>query len=137
MRHRIDPEMRRFVAERAERCCEYCRVPEVDFLIEFHVDHIRSIKHGGTTVPENLAYACSDCNAHKGTDLSTFLDNDAVFTRFFNPRTDLWSEHFETSEGVVYAQTPIGAATIKIFQINEIDRVIIRQELARDGRYPS
>ncbi len=121
---------------RAGYRCEYCRVSQSDFLIGFHVDHIRSLKHGGSSSLENLALACSDCNAHKGTDLGTFLGNDHTsFTRFFNPRMDVWEDHFETEAGAIYSKTEVAEATIRIFQFNEIDRVIVRQAEADAGRF--
>ena len=41
-----------------------------------------------------------------------------------------------TSFNPLYPKTAIAEATIKIFQLNDPDRVIIRQELAIDGRWP-
>ncbi|MFN0035913.1 MAG: HNH endonuclease [Saprospiraceae bacterium] len=122
--------------ERAGHRCEYCKLPPLDFLLRFHVDHIRSIKHGGASGKENLAYCCPDCNTRKGADVGTFLNGPDSFTRFFNPRTDNWHDHFEAFEGAIYPKTPIGEATIKILQLNDPDRIIVCQELAIDGRWP-
>lgn len=63
--------MRRAAAERAGSRCEYCRLPAVDSFYGFQIDHVVSRKHGGTTVLDNLACACPDCNRNKGTDLGT------------------------------------------------------------------
>ncbi|MBC7776983.1 MAG: HNH endonuclease [Phycisphaerae bacterium] len=136
MRARIPNQIRVQVMARANYRCEYCQLPAIDYLLRLHVDHIRSLKHEGSSSIENLACCCPDCNANKGTDQGTFLNGPGSFTRFFNPRIDRWSDHFEAFEGALYPKTPIAEATIKILQLNDPDRVIIRQELAIDGRWP-
>lgn len=136
MSQRISTTLRKKVATRASFRCEYCRLPEEVCYHSFHVDHIRSIKHGGKSVFENLAFSCSDCNIFKGSDIATFIKESNVVVRFFNPRLDNWFEHFEVFEGAIYPKTEIGAATINIFQLNIPDRIILRQELTKDGLYP-
>ncbi len=127
MKQRISNEQKQFVAKRADFRCEYCLLPDRDTLIRFHIEHIRSVKHGGSNELENLAYACPDCNYYKGTDLGTFLHDHENIIRFFNPRIDNWFDHFESIEGVLHSKTDIGTATIKIFQINQFDRIQIRK----------
>jgi len=46
----ISDTLRAEVAERANFCCEYCRLPLRYSLFRFQVDHIVSLKHGGQTV---------------------------------------------------------------------------------------
>ena len=50
-------ELRRKVAQRADFRCEYCRFPEIAAMVKFQLEHIISLKHGGKTILENLAYA--------------------------------------------------------------------------------
>jgi 5-methylcytosine-specific restriction endonuclease McrA len=130
MSQKIPQSIRNMVAVRANYCCEYCRIPEIDSYYGFQVDHILSRKHDGKTLLENLAYACPDCNRYKGSDLGTYLDDSYQFTRFFHPRLDDWAFHFETQEsGLIIDKTAIGLATIKIFGINHPDRIIERKLL--------
>lgn len=136
MKRKISDEVKQMVAKRAGYRCEYCRLPERDALLKFHVEHIRSSKHSGSDDAENLAYSCPDCNCYKGTDLGTYLDEEEIFTRFFNPRKDKWFDHFKTIEGVLYPQTDVGEATIRIFQMNNLDRVEIRQLFHDENLYP-
>jgi hypothetical protein len=136
MSRQISASLRLQVAERAQFRCEYCRLPQSCYYHEFQIDHIRSIKHLGLTHFDNLAYCCPDCNKYKGSDVGTHLDKSLAITRFFNPRIDNWFEHFEVFEGAIYSKTDIGEATIRILQINIPDRIIIRQELMKDGFYP-
>lgn len=134
MSRKIPETLRKAAAKNAGYRCEYCRLPSDDSFYGFHVDHIISRKHGGHTTLDNLAYACPDCNRNKGTDLGTFLHTPSDLIRFFNPRTDNWGAHFELTEtGVIHPKTDIGAATIKICQINHPDRIIERKLLWRVG----
>lgn len=112
-------------------------MPERFLATIFHIDHIRSIKHGGATVLDNLAYACPHCNHNKGTDVATFLDEAAEQTvRIFNPRKDSWAIHFEAINGEISPKTAIGKATAQILGLNVPDRLIFRQALAETGHYP-
>lgn len=137
MTDRITEAIRFQVAQRANNCCEYCLMPEIFLASVFHIDHIRSRKHGGKTILSNLAYACPHCNQNKGSDIATFSDeeNDTL-VRFFNPRKDIWNEHFEINNGEILPKTLIGNATIRILHFNQPERVILRQALIAIGEYP-
>lgn len=133
----VSDALRRLVAERAGHRCEYCLIPEENSFYDFQVDHIISVKHGGKSEAENLAYACVICNRNKGSDLGTILDKSEEIVRFYHPRKDQWADHFEvTSEGVLQAKTSIGAATIKILGLNHADSIIERRVLIAVGLYP-
>lgn len=132
----LSEEMRTSVAERANHCCEYCRLPLRYSLFRFQVDHIVSIKHGGQTILENLALSCGFCNINKGSDLGTFLDSPRHLVPFFHPRFDTWYEHFELEGAVIVAKTSVGAATVKIFRFNQVERIMERQILLDAGLYP-
>jgi len=130
----ISERIRRFIAERAEYRCEYCRLPQKVAGFAFEIDHIISLKHGGSTYPEHLAYCCPICNGHKGSDVGTFINGQLV--RFFNPCTDDWFKHFEVQEGWIAGLTAIGEATASIFGFNEIEDVMQRQKLMHIGLFP-
>jgi hypothetical protein len=106
-----------------------------------HVDHIISEKHTGATVAENLAYACASCNRSKGSDVGSFVlpVENAVYCRFFNPRTDVWSEHFalDPTDGItILALTDIGRVTERIFGFNRAERLLERSLVFAAHRYP-
>lgn len=132
----ISETLRAFVAERAAHRCEYCRIPERFSNFRFQVDHIISRKHRGATKADNLAYTCPLCNGSKGSDLGTFLTGQKRLVRFFNPRTDNWFDHFEAKNGVIFAKTRVGAATVKILGLNYADDVVQRQLLTSIGLWP-
>ncbi|MDQ1317100.1 MAG: hypothetical protein QG641_93 [Candidatus Poribacteria bacterium] len=132
----ISDELRRFVASRAENVCEYCLIYEHDTFFGCEIDHIISIKHGGSTNPDNLAYACALCNRNKGSDIGSILQQTGDFVRFFNPRKDLWTDHFHLNGSFIQPLTDIGKATIQILNINDNCRILERQALIEAGRYP-
>lgn len=95
--------LRRLVSERAAGRCEYCRYPEEVAFFAFEIEHIISEKHGGPTTAENLTLACPCCNRAKGTDLGSLDPTTGQLTPFFNPRTQLWHEHFSLdTQGISY-----------------------------------
>ncbi len=137
MSRSLSEAIRRQVAERAGNRCEYCLVPEYFLATVFHIDHIRSIKHRGTSTLNNLAYACPHCNQYKGTDVGAYIGDDTdQIVRLFNPRKDVWQEHFETSNGLILPITDIGNVTVSLLEMNQPDRLIFRQELSSSGFYP-
>ncbi|MCI0695885.1 HNH endonuclease [candidate division KSB1 bacterium] len=133
----ISEELRSLVAIRATHLCEYCLVHEENTTYGCQVDHIISLKHGGTTVLENLAYACVFCNRHKGSDIGSILWSTQEFIRFFNPLTDKWADHFKLDGAIIRPLTEIGKATAQILGFNNIDRILELQTLIAVGRYPT
>lgn len=118
---------RQLVRQRANFQCEYCLLNEKRSFIGFEVDHIISRKHRGSNDPNNLAYSCGDCNRNKGTDIASIdWNNNNQITRFYNPRLDLWAEHFRLSNTVVESLTSIGEVTVTIFRFNDQIRLTNR-----------
>ena len=122
----IPDNLRKQVTQRAGYRCEYCHVHEDDAFFTFPIDHIISLKHGGTTVAENLAYTCFPCNSNKGSDIGTVLLPDMTFIRLFNPRMDEWTAHFTLQNGIFYPKTLEAQATIKILKLNDKNRILER-----------
>ncbi len=137
MSSEVSEALRRQVADRAFHVCEYCLVHEEDVYHGCEVDHIRSFKHAGLTVVENLAFACFHCNRHKGTDLGSVGVRIGALVRFYHPRNDRWSEHFQWSEGRIEPLTDIGEVTARLLEFNHPERVGFRKMLADTGRYPT
>ncbi|MEZ5534051.1 MAG: HNH endonuclease signature motif containing protein [Thiolinea sp.] len=131
----IRAKLRRYVAERAADCCEYCLIHERDTFFGCQIDHIISEKHGGATTEDNLALACLPCNVHKGSDIAS-LDSNGQLTRLFNPRTDQWSEHFHLEGAVIRATTSIGEVTLAVLKLNDLERQMEREALLSIEHYP-
>ncbi len=132
----VSQELRQSVNSRANSVCEYCLIHESDTFLGCQVDHIIAEKHGGATLLDNLAYACTFCNRSKGTDIGSIASSTGEFTRFFNPRADRWSDHFLLEGATILSRTPIGEATVQILGFNEPSRLDERGALQEIGRYP-
>jgi hypothetical protein len=116
--------------------CEYCLIAEADTFYGCQVDHIISLKYGGSSDLGNLAYACALCNRAKGSDVGS-ISRTGEFIRFFNPRTDRWAEHFRLDGAAIQPLTPVGEVTARILGFNDSARLHEREELIRFGIYPS
>jgi len=131
-------DIRLRVAARAEGLCEYCLVHNDHTMVGCEVDHIVSVKHGGSGELHNLAFACQACNRSKGTDIASILSRPARITRLFNPRSDLWSDHFRLELGIyIVGITEIGTATVRLLNFNGWKRVEEREMLRDVGLYPT
>ena len=118
----ISLDLRRLIAARASRRCEYCLIHESDTFMGCQVDHILSEKHGGQTTAENLAFACTFCNRSKGSDIAT-LDEQGQLTRLFHPRLDSWNDHFVFQEARIEPLTGIGFGTARLLGFNTDERI--------------
>jgi hypothetical protein len=123
----IDAATQRRVRSRANRRCEYCRIPqETDPFFSFHIEHIIPRQHGGTDDNSNLALACHHWNLHKGPNLAGIDPDTGELARLFNPRTQRWEDHFEIQEAWIVGRTPVGRATVWVLAMNADEQREIR-----------
>jgi len=123
----MNESVRQFIRNRAEHCCEYCKLPQTAApLFSFHIEHIRAKQHGGDDADSNLCLACPDCNRHKGPNLSSIDPDTQEVTRLFDPRSDKWNEHFSWKAAFLVGQTECGRATVQLLKMNDADRVEMR-----------
>jgi hypothetical protein len=132
----MTPALREQVRQRASDCCEYCQMPQSCTLLPHEVDHIRAQKHKGPTRPENLCWACALCNSHKGSDVSAYVPGTEELVRLFNPRIDVWDDHFEWMDSLLLGKTPIAQATLELLQMNKDSRVVLRRMLMDLALFP-
>lgn len=135
MSRHLSHEIRQQVATRARFLCEYCLIAEEDTFFGCEIDHIISLKHGGSADLDNLAYACVFCNRYKGSDIGS-ISEAGEFSRFFNPRADRWEEHFQLQGAMIQPLTVTGEATARILRFNHSEQLLERQALVVSGRYP-
>lgn len=131
----MTPALRDRVKQRAGNRCEYCSMPQTGSVLPHEVDHIRSQKHGGPTELANLCWACSYCNAFKGTDIAAYAPGTGDIVPLFNPRTDRWEEYFYWEGAVLRGKSTNARATIELLKINSADRIEHRQLLIRLGTW--
>ena len=132
----ISSAMRQKVYDRANGKCEYCLLPQSVTAHPHEPDHIVPVQHGGETIVENLALACMRCNRHKGPNIGSYDPVDGQLVAFFNPRTQIWREHFTLEGGQIIPLTAEGRVTVKILQLNDARRVMERETLIEIGLYP-
>lgn len=125
----ISASLRRLVEERAGEKCEYCLISSEISFFPHEVDHIIAEKHEGKTIAENLAFTCWRCNRYKGTDLGSFDPQTGDFCFLFNPRTQIWEEHFKQENLQIIGLTPGGRTTVRLLQLNTAERLAERQRL--------
>jgi 5-methylcytosine-specific restriction endonuclease McrA len=108
------------VSQRACGRCEYCLIQEQDAAFAHEVDHVIGRQHGGSSEPDNLAFACLFCNRCKGTNVAS-IGAAGVLVRLYNPRADRWEAHFRLEGSVIQPLTPEGAATVRLLKLNAAD----------------
>ena len=132
----MEKALEQLVWTRAERSCEYCKVPQFFDPLQFQIDHILAVQHSGPTVEENLALACYACNRHKGPNIAGFDQVTQQITPLFNPRQDVWSEHFQWQGPELLGLSPVGRVTVLVLAINRDFRVALRRALIHEGVFP-
>jgi 5-methylcytosine-specific restriction endonuclease McrA len=133
----ISAALRQLVSQRASGACEYCLINQTFSIYSHEIDHVIAIKHGGETNENNLVIACLPCNRHKGSDLTSIDPQTGTITPLFNPRTQIWLDHFQLEGGFIFGLTAIGRTTIFLLQMNEASRLQLRNSLATQGLYPN
>ncbi len=69
-------------------------------------------------------------------DLASLDLISGQLTPLFNPRTQIWAEHFTLEQAYIQPLTPIGQVTVQLLKLNHPDRIRVRQALIEVGTYP-
>jgi 5-methylcytosine-specific restriction endonuclease McrA len=132
----VTSTLREEVTLRAGNRCEYCGLSQIGQEATFHIDHVIPRAAGGPTTADNLALACVSCSLRKWA-LQTATDPDSgEEVPLFNPRTQVWAEHFRWNAERIVPLTPTGRATVAALALNRAVILAIRQEEAIRGRHP-
>lgn len=124
------------VTARAGSRCEYCGLSQLGQEATFHVDHVFPRAAGGQAILDNLALACVSCSLRKGAK-QTGIDPETGFAQpLFDPRTEVWADHFEWHKEWVVPITPVGRATSAALDLNRPLILAIRAEEMLRGRHP-
>src|SRR6266478_1998979 len=108
------------VAERAAHRCEYCQAPEAIFNFPFEVEHVVPPGRRGADDDSNQALSCRCCNLFKSNRLDGVDPKTRKIVALFNPRLDIWEEHFTVDQrtGRLIGLTSAGRTTIDRLQMN-------------------
>ncbi len=134
----VSAQLRRRVAQQARHRCGYCQTQEVVSGIPLTLEHLWPQAHGGSDEEDNLWMSCRLCNEAKGTRVEASDPDTGEVVRLFNPRTQVWAEHFAWNEAGTRMQgvTPTGRATIQALDLNSDLRVRSRTLWVEAGFHP-
>lgn len=134
----ISRKLRNLVRERARYCCEYCCSSEWLSGQVCHIDHIIPLNKEGTTNADNLCLACAACNASKLDFTQADDPISGETTALFNPRQQVWHEHFRWDETgtQIIGLTSCGRATIELLGMNRPLIVAARVVWVSVNRHP-
>jgi hypothetical protein len=133
----IPAALRRLVIQRAGNRCEYCGLSQAGQEATFHIDHVIPVAAGGGTVEDNLALACVSCSLYKSARQMVQDPQTGATVKIFNPRQQIWKEHFEWNGVRVNGLTATGRATIDALRMNRALILAIRAEEELLGRHPA
>jgi hypothetical protein len=132
----VSPGRHDEVVLRAGNRCEYCRLSQLGQEAAFHIDHVVPRAVGGPTTADNLALACVSCSLRKWARQTAPDPESEMDVPLFNPRTQIWDEHFCWQEEKIVPLSPTGRATVAALAMNRPLIVAIRQEETARGRHP-
>ncbi len=133
---RVPPVLHEEIVLRAGNRCEYCQLSQVGQEAMFHVDHVVPRAAGGPTAADNLALACVSCSLRKGARQTVPDPKSGMDVPLFNPRTQVWNEHFRWEKVKIVPLSSIGRATVTALAMNRPLIVAIRREEIARGRHP-
>ena len=119
-------ELARAVVARAGGRCEYCRMHQALQGGVFHLEHVLPRSKGGPTTLENLAFACPTCNLRKSDRVEVQGADVQSMVKLFNPRTQIWLQHFRWDGYLMIGLTPEGIATVVALDVNHPRHILIR-----------
>ncbi len=131
-------EIKKRVSKRAKHLCEYCLLPESYSVSTFELEHISPRSKGGKKNLKNLAWSCSGCNKYKYNRVSIIDSESGDEIPLFNPRKDVWNEHFSWSEDFmeIIHLTPKGKVTVRALKLNREGLRNLRKLLHLVGEHP-
>jgi hypothetical protein len=95
----LPEEVEARVRAAARNRCGYCLSPQHLVMARLEIEHILPLAQGGSNDESNLWLACPLCNRYKCAKTSAVDPNTDLETPLFNPRTQLWNDHFRWSHG--------------------------------------
>lgn len=134
----VSSSIRQRVREAACDRCGYCLSPQRYVMGKLEIEHIIPRARGGSDDEANLWLSCSLCNRYKGSQITGIDPLRGATVVLFNPRTQVWNEHFRWSRDGTHllGLTPIGRATIDALRLNNELAVEVRRNWVLAGWHP-
>ncbi len=135
---RVSEKLREKIRLAAQDRCGYCQSPQHLIPIASEMEHITPTAEGGTNDEANLWLACRVCNSFKHAKTHAIDLQSNRKTHLFNPRKQVWSEHFEFSEDKteIIGKTACGRATVIALKLNNACSVKMRKLWVSVGWFP-
>ncbi len=135
---RISAKLRDKIRLAANNCCGYCKSPQHLIPMPFEIEHFLPIAEGGTNDEENLWLACRVCNSFKHAKTFATDPQTNKKTTFYNPRKQVWAEHFEFSDDKteIIGKTACGRTTVIALKLNNSLSVKMRRLWVGVGWFP-
>lgn len=108
-------------------------------MARLEIEHIIPLSKGGSNDESHLWLACPLCNGHKASKIEAIDSITEKTVPLFNPRKQIWSEHFQWSEdGIkIIGKTPVGRATVSALRLsNDPDALEVRSYWVMAGWHP-
>jgi HNH endonuclease len=115
-----------------------CQLPVAFSPASFNFEHIIPLIKHGLTILLNLAFSCGGCNSYKKDKTEALDPLTRQLMPLFNPRTDIWTDHFEWSADdlQVIGTTPTGRATVQLLKVNREGNINLRRLLKMAELHP-
>lgn len=100
--------------------------------------HIEHIDPANGDSDENLCLSCPNCNLSKAAATTGFDTQTNQEIALFNPRTQIWSEHFEWIDGGLrlHGKSSTGRVTIERLKMNQQRIIRARRNWIFSGNHP-
>lgn len=134
----IPTRLRKLIRLQGQNRCGYCRSAETVTGISLEIEHLIPEAAGGSSDEKNLWLACVACNKIKSDQTHGRDPITGRRLRLFNPRTQIWKEHFTwSSDGTeIIGKTPCGRATLNSLRLNRPELVIARRHWVTADLHP-
>jgi hypothetical protein len=134
----ISQKLKEKIRQAANNRCGYCLSHQRYTMSKLEIEHIFPQSEGGSDDEQNLWLACGLCNGYKSDQTEAFDEQTQTTVPLFNPRTQIWSEHFDWSlDGIeIIGLTAIGRVTVKALQMNNEIAVEVRRNWIIAGWHP-
>lgn len=118
--------------------CGYCRTSIRIIGQPLTIEHIVPVAKGGGSDIDNLWLSCRRCNQYKGVQMEAIDPESGAIAALFNPRFQVWSEHFFWSGNGTHiiGRTACGRATIAALRLNNDEIVSARGLWVSVGWHP-
>lgn len=127
--------LRQRIRDAAHDRCGYCLSPQRYVMGTLEIEHLTPHARGGSDEESNLWLSCGLCNRYKGSQIMGIDSFDGATVELFNPRTQVWREHFRWSpDGTnILGVTPIGRTTVEALRLNNELAVEVRRNWVLAG----